>query len=178
VVNEGKGAYGSEKVGRVGRDGNLSISTRSKALRFAAEAVWVAATTGTLDQPQCVVAEMELCGRCGRELTDPESIERGIGPECMKKQTKSRSARAAALADAAPAEQAPSEPVAEHTHADEVECDNCGGTGVFKGGGIVENGVYKGFQGTCFRCGGTGKQTQADQRRNWGYDNFYRRAYA
>lgn len=24
------------------------------------------------------------CGRCGRALTDPESIERGIGPECAK----------------------------------------------------------------------------------------------
>lgn len=24
------------------------------------------------------------CGRCGRVLTHPESIERGIGPECMK----------------------------------------------------------------------------------------------
>lgn len=25
------------------------------------------------------------CGRCGRELTDPASIERGLGPECAKK---------------------------------------------------------------------------------------------
>jgi hypothetical protein len=25
------------------------------------------------------------CGRCGRTLTTPESIERGIGPECMSK---------------------------------------------------------------------------------------------
>lgn len=24
------------------------------------------------------------CGRCGRELTTPESIEAGIGPECLK----------------------------------------------------------------------------------------------
>jgi hypothetical protein len=24
------------------------------------------------------------CGRCGRKLTTPESIERGIGPECVK----------------------------------------------------------------------------------------------
>jgi len=24
------------------------------------------------------------CGRCGRQLTVPESIENGIGPECMK----------------------------------------------------------------------------------------------
>jgi len=25
------------------------------------------------------------CGRCGRELTDPVSIERGLGPECAEK---------------------------------------------------------------------------------------------
>jgi len=25
------------------------------------------------------------CGRCGRKLTTPESIERGIGPECSKR---------------------------------------------------------------------------------------------
>lgn len=28
------------------------------------------------------------CGRCGRALTDPESIERGIGPECVKKASR------------------------------------------------------------------------------------------
>ncbi|MCH9729159.1 MAG: hypothetical protein K0U84_05675 [Actinomycetia bacterium] len=25
------------------------------------------------------------CGFCGRKLTDPASVERGIGPECLKK---------------------------------------------------------------------------------------------
>lgn len=35
-------------------------------------------------------AELELrhegvCGRCGRPLTHPDSIDRGIGPECAKK---------------------------------------------------------------------------------------------
>lgn len=28
------------------------------------------------------------CGRCGRLLTVPESIENGIGPECIKKEQK------------------------------------------------------------------------------------------
>ncbi len=27
------------------------------------------------------------CGRCARTLTDPESIERGIGPECVRLMT-------------------------------------------------------------------------------------------
>jgi hypothetical protein len=26
-----------------------------------------------------------FCGRCGRELTVPESIKNGLGPECLKK---------------------------------------------------------------------------------------------
>lgn len=57
-----------------------------------------------------------------------------------------------------------------------LDCDGfCGGTGVFRGGGIVENGVYKGFSGPCFRCDGHGKQTPKDRRRNSTYDNHYRR---
>lgn len=34
-------------------------------------------------------AEADRCGRCGRELTDPESIARGIGPECAGRLTSS-----------------------------------------------------------------------------------------
>lgn len=35
--------------------------------------------------PKCEVWHEGQCGRCGRALTDPESIARGIGPECIKK---------------------------------------------------------------------------------------------
>ena len=31
------------------------------------------------------VANAGKCGRCGRALTTPESIARGLGPECVKK---------------------------------------------------------------------------------------------
>jgi hypothetical protein len=55
------------------------------------------------------------------------------------------------------------------------ECDGCRGDGVYYGRGYVENGVFKGFVGQCFRCGGKGYQTEADRKRNWGYDNHYRR---
>lgn len=32
--------------------------------------------------PQCEIWHEGRCGRCGRRLTVPESVERGIGPEC------------------------------------------------------------------------------------------------
>lgn len=35
--------------------------------------------------PKAAIWHEGACGRCGRPLTDPESIARGIGPECIKK---------------------------------------------------------------------------------------------
>jgi hypothetical protein len=35
--------------------------------------------------PELVVRHEGKCGRCGRTLTVPESIDRGIGPECAGK---------------------------------------------------------------------------------------------
>lgn len=57
-------------------------------------------------------------------------------------------------------------------------CDGCNGSGIYYGRGYVENGVFKGFTGKCFRCNGKGFQTREDSRRNYGYDNFYRRVWA
>jgi hypothetical protein len=37
--------------------------------------------------------EESRCGICSRELTDPVSIDRGIGPECYAKQTGSQHIR-------------------------------------------------------------------------------------
>jgi hypothetical protein len=53
-------------------------------------------------------------------------------------------------------------------------CD-CGGSGKYYGHGVVENGVFKGFVGTCFRCKGKGWQDASDRSRNETYDNKYRR---
>jgi hypothetical protein len=36
------------------------------------------------------VVSADFCGKCGQKLTDPESIERGLGPSCFGKATKSR----------------------------------------------------------------------------------------
>jgi len=51
-----------------------------------------------------------------------------------------------------------------------TDCDGVCKNGTYFGAGYVENGVFKGFTGTCFRCGGKGYQTESDRRRNWGYD--------
>lgn len=56
-----------------------------------------------------------------------------------------------------------------------VECDGCRGDGIYYGAGYVENGVFKGFTGTCFRCQGKGHMTEADVRRCRHYDNHVRR---
>ena len=49
-------------------------------------------------------------------------------------------------------------------------CQRCAGTGRFIT--YVENGVPRGPGGECYRCRGKGYQTDADSRRNWGYDNY------
>lgn len=54
-------------------------------------------------------------------------------------------------------------------------CDGCKGDGIYYGAGRVENGKFIGFTGKCFRCGGKGYQTEADTKRNWGYDNYHRK---
>lgn len=57
-------------------------------------------------------------------------------------------------------------------YLDRVERCKCDCShGVFYGHGYVLNGVFKGYTGTCFRCGGKGYQNNGDRRRNWGYDN-------
>lgn len=38
------------------------------------------------------VVAADICGRCGQPLTDPESIERGFGPDCFGMITSSRHA--------------------------------------------------------------------------------------
>jgi len=54
-----------------------------------------------------------------------------------------------------------------------IEC-TCGGSGLYFGKGYVLNGVFQGYVGTCYRCGGKGYQTKADVKRNNYYDNRIR----
>jgi len=54
-----------------------------------------------------------------------------------------------------------------------VKCKRCAGTGQFIT--MVVNNKPTGPGGICFRCEGKGFQTEADARRNWGYDRFGRK---
>jgi hypothetical protein len=56
--------------------------------------------------------------------------------------------------------------------------DGCNGTGKYFGKGYVENGVFKGYVGPCYRCQGKGFQTAADIKRNRNYDRYGRKVYA
>lgn len=59
-----------------------------KGLLWAAKAVLAFALQGDA-HPQADFAEASCCGACNRKLTDPESIARGIGPECYGRLTDS-----------------------------------------------------------------------------------------
>jgi len=74
-----------------------------------------------------------------------------------------------------PVEAAPVEAPETALPEGNVECDGCSGDGVYYGRGSVVNGVFQGFTGTCYRCGGKGAQTPADVKRNTYYDNRVRR---
>ena len=54
---------------------------------YAAKLVLMYATEDTAFQSE--VVESDNCGKCGRTLTDPVSIARGIGPECYGQETGS-----------------------------------------------------------------------------------------
>lgn len=54
------------------------------------------------------------------------------------------------------------------------DCDGCQGDGKYRGAGSVVNGVFQGFVGKCFRCGGKGWQDAKDQSRNRYYDSHVR----
>jgi hypothetical protein len=76
-------------VGKVQR-GKFSLTKGSK---MTAESLPVKAfawtlermMNGTLSADKVQVFHLNHCGRCGRDLTTPESVTLGIGPECASK---------------------------------------------------------------------------------------------
>lgn len=82
--NESDYAY----AGIIGRDKEFRLTKKSK---FSDDAVcvkafrwvWDAVRAGNL--PKCCAVNHDgTCGRCGRTLTTPQSVETGIGPECAR----------------------------------------------------------------------------------------------
>lgn len=72
-----------------------------KLLRYAAECALAYAWLGDAGLPtpangSITVLEQSTCGHCGKELTDPVSIERGVGPTCLSKATGTRTIRSRA----------------------------------------------------------------------------------
>jgi hypothetical protein len=71
----GDGEFRHGRKSRIGTD-----APSARAFNWA----WQYLTKGELP-PQCEVHHEGMCGRCGRTLTVPESIELGFGPECANK---------------------------------------------------------------------------------------------
>lgn len=63
------------------RHGRKSVVTADAASAKGFAWAWSFLAKGELP-PECEVWHEDKCGRCGRALTVPESILRGIGPEC------------------------------------------------------------------------------------------------
>ena len=113
------------------------------------------------------------CGKCHRQLTDEVSRRRGIGPDCWKVIGGTDTPESARRTPVAPVTWQDDEGVTHRSQGvptETVDCDRCGGTGRYRWGAIV-NGKAT-HEGPCYRCEGKGKQTVADQKRNYGYDNF------
>jgi hypothetical protein len=73
-----------------------------------------------LPQPFVSIEAESQCGLCGRELTDPVSIKRGIGPECAAKPTGTKILHASAFTPIKPdfTPPQPALPVTEDEAAD------------------------------------------------------------
>lgn len=67
----------------------LTLHTRREEYRTAVLAMFEYAATGDCAGGERV-QEASRCGRCFRSLTDPVSIDRGIGPECFGRDTGSQ----------------------------------------------------------------------------------------
>jgi hypothetical protein len=72
-------------LGTIFADGNYYHGKKSKIGSNAPSAVAWAWTWANLDTDRVEVWHEGRCSRCGRALTDPASISRGLGPICAQR---------------------------------------------------------------------------------------------
>lgn len=92
-IQQGQGGWGSAKVGTYYPANGKFYTEKGFDTRpwvWTVTHVLAAAHTGILDTEQYDIQEANRCGKCGKELTDPVSIERGIGPTCADEATGSQ----------------------------------------------------------------------------------------
>jgi hypothetical protein len=74
-----------EFLGTIFADGKYRHGGKSKIAPTAPSAQAWAWTWGNLTSDRVEVWHEGACSRCGRALTDPESIQRGLGPTCAER---------------------------------------------------------------------------------------------
>lgn len=79
----------NDKVGKVTWSRGFTADSRADYVRVALAEHLLAYVGGTPLPEGIEIFEEDRCGRCGRALTDPVSVERGIGPECYGASTGS-----------------------------------------------------------------------------------------
>ena len=92
-IQQGQGGWGTPKVGTFYPTSGKLYTEKgfdSAAWLYAITNTLRAAETGVLDTEQFDIQEADRCGRCGKQLTDPVSIARGIGPTCADEETGSQ----------------------------------------------------------------------------------------
>lgn len=92
-ISQGGGGFNSVKVGTLyPKKGDLYLNAGfdTAPWLYAITHTLLAAQTGDVDTEQYEIQEASRCGHCGKELTDPISIERGIGPTCLGSDTGSQ----------------------------------------------------------------------------------------
>lgn len=70
--------YGGVRLTRASKFAEDDVRTR--VVRWALSKIWA---QGTIPEGYAI-RHNGFCGRCGRVLTNPESLDTGIGPECAK----------------------------------------------------------------------------------------------
>ncbi len=86
-------AHSFERIGRLNKNGHFSTTRDTADMETTPEFQGFKWLMKQLLEHKTMPTQAEIwhedaCGRCGRALSDPQSILTGIGPECRKKLTR------------------------------------------------------------------------------------------